>query len=157
MVPTESESREENRKVARGTGWAVAASVLREVLTGPEPGRKSVDVGWVRYLGEGLTHVTYGATPRLPDGGERPLVVRLPRPEVEDDQRLRARREEHLLRHLQTLELPFPVPRVVSTVPVEGGLAVVQEERDLPFVTRNIGGSGGRGVPVLDPWGSDEA
>lgn len=124
---TESEFREANRKVRRGPGWAEAASVLREVLTGPEPDRRSVDVGWVRYLGEGLTHVTYGATPRLPDGGERPLVVRLPRLGVEDDQRIRARREEHLLRHLQTLELPFLVPRVVSTVPVEGGLAVVQE------------------------------
>jgi aminoglycoside phosphotransferase (APT) family kinase protein len=119
--------REGNREMPRGPGWAMAASVLREVLTGPGQGRESVDVGWVQYLGEGLTHVTYGATPRLADGQERSLVVRLPRPEVEDDQRIGARREEHLLRHLQTLELPFLVPRVVSTVPVEGGLAVVQE------------------------------
>lgn len=124
---TEAEFQAAIDEVPRGPGRAIAGSVLREVLTGPGPGRERVDVGWVQYLGEGLTHVTYGATPRLPDGRERPLVVRLPRPGVEDCQRIGARREEHLLRHLQALELPFLVPRVVCTVPVEGGLAVVQE------------------------------
>lgn len=124
---TESEFLEANREGPGRPGWATAADILREVLTGPDSEGGRVDVGWVRYLGEGLTHVTYGASPRLPDGREQPLVVRLPLPGIEGDQRMRATREEHLLGHLQTLELPFLVPRVLATVPVHGGLAVVQD------------------------------
>jgi aminoglycoside phosphotransferase (APT) family kinase protein len=124
---TESEFRKAGRQGGTGPGWAVAAEVLRQVLVHLGAADEDAEVGWVRYLGDGLTYVTYGADCPLPDGKERPLVVRLPRPGAEDDQETEARREQHLLQYLQGVDQPFRLPRTLGVRPVEGGLAVVQE------------------------------
>jgi aminoglycoside phosphotransferase (APT) family kinase protein len=124
---TESEFRKAGRQGSTGPGWAVAAEVLRQALVYLGAADEDAEVGWVRYLGDGLTYVTYGADCRLPDGREHPLVVRLPRPGAEGDQETEARREQHLLRHLQGVDRPFRLPRTLGVWPVEGGLAVVQE------------------------------
>ncbi|MGM0670292.1 MAG: hypothetical protein ACQET1_11285, partial [Gemmatimonadota bacterium] len=75
-----------------GKGWALAADVLRRALATQGAGGDRDTVGWVRYLGEGMTYVTYGATCRLPGGREIPLVVRLPRPGGGENQTVRALR-----------------------------------------------------------------
>lgn len=124
---TESEFREGGRRMSAKQGWAVAAGVLRRALVDLGAGDGDDAVGWVSYLGDGLTHVTFGATCLLPGGHERPLVVRLPRAGAEGEQAAEARREVSLLRYLEAVNLPFRPPRVVAAVPVEGSLALVQE------------------------------
>ncbi len=130
-----------------GKGWALAADVLRRALATQGAGGDRDTVGWVRYLGEGMTYVTYGATCRLPGGREIPLVVRLPRPGGGENQTVRALREEKLLRYLASVELPFRIPRGMAALPVEDGLALVQEWVDgIPADLRASRFPGGR------PW-----
>ncbi len=144
---TEPEFREDGRQMNAGEGWARAAAVFRRALV--DLGAEDVKdaVGRVNYLGEGLTYRTYGATCLFPDGQDKQLVVRLPHPGAKREQEEQARRETVLLRHLAAMDLPFRAPRVVATVPVEDGLAAVQEwVRGIPADLRASRFPGGR------PW-----
>lgn len=113
--------------MASGAGWAQARDVLAAVLRDSGVRNTRDAMGRVRFLGEGLSHVVYGATCLLGDGSERSLVVKLPRRDPMGDREDTVRREARLLHHVARLKLPFRVPNVVAEVALEGGLALVQE------------------------------
>lgn len=69
---TEAEFREINEQYAPKAGWVIAKNVLRHTF-----GDKA-EIGWVRFLGEGLYYRAYTAEVGPP---EKLLVVRLPKTE----------------------------------------------------------------------------
>jgi aminoglycoside phosphotransferase (APT) family kinase protein len=143
-----------HREALNGTGlrteWARAKRVLRHVLQSLGERDPEVAIGFVRFLGEGLSYRAYRAECRLPTAqGDRlaDLVVRLPRADCPDDLTTLARREIDLLHHLSKLDLPVRLPRVIGAVPVAGALGLVQEMvHGVPIDLRASRWPGGR------PW-----
>jgi aminoglycoside phosphotransferase (APT) family kinase protein len=107
-------------------GWAQAKRVLAEVLRRVNGRVDEGDIGYVRFLGEGLSHRAFGAGCRLGDR-DVGLVVRLPVGDVDREARDEGlRREVSVLEYLGTLELPIRTPKPVMLIETEHGLACVQ-------------------------------
>lgn len=103
--------------------WLQAKQVLADVLV--DLGTDEPDVGWLDRLDEGLHSVAFSAEVCI-DGEERPVVVRIPKAEVADDQPMRIRRATEVRRRLIDRDLvPFRVPEPLGTAPAEAGLGVV--------------------------------
>ncbi len=146
---TVGEFRRANERWEPGAGWAVAKRVLRQLLRSLGVAGADDAVGFVRFLGEGLSYRAYRAECELPKtgGGLVDLVVRLPRADCPEDLATLAQRELELLNYLSTLNLPIRLPRVVGAIPVAGGLALVQEMvSGIPLDLRASRCPGGR------PW-----
>jgi hypothetical protein len=122
---TVQECRALESRDAGGAGWAIAKRVLETVST--FLGVDEPEIGWVDYLGSGLTHAAYGAECLFPDGSERPLVVRLPLESAERDRHDTIRGEVRVLLYLDEIDLPFRIPRFIAAVPIDDGVAIVQE------------------------------
>lgn len=125
---TREEWRAENLRYRARRGWARAYAVLETTLRKAAPDAE-LDIGRVRKRGEGLSRDSYGAYVELtPDPGELSdlYIVRLPRPDADDDLQARTYREAELLWRLAELELPFRIPQVLSVVPERHGPAMVQ-------------------------------
>ena len=146
---TVGEFRRATERCEPGAGWAVAKQVLERVLRSQGVAAADDAVGFVRFLGEGLSYRAYRAECAMPEthGGRVDLVVRLPRADCPDDLTTLAQREVELLRHLSTLNLPIRVPRLVGAIPVADGRALVQKMvLGIPLDLRPLRHPGGR------PW-----
>jgi aminoglycoside phosphotransferase (APT) family kinase protein len=121
---TVDEFRKYNEHDAPRAGWARAKDVLRRALRSAPEEDVEDDIGWIRFLGEGLSYRAYAAECR---GKE--LVVRLPRHDAGEELKALAWREVRVLQHLRALQPPLParLPHVVAAVPIEEGVALVQE------------------------------
>jgi aminoglycoside phosphotransferase (APT) family kinase protein len=115
--------RERSRNPSRQPNWADARAVLRNVH-GHDP------IDRIRFIGEGLSNVVYGAWIERIPGQEEAVVVKLPSRDAEADRDERMRGEAVLLRHLCSQSLPFTVPRPLGETETHAGLAVVQEWMD---------------------------
>lgn len=139
------------RRRPRRPGWRDARRVLLEALRGGrEPGDAPGEVvGRVRRLGDGLSYRAFVAecAPAGPASGETlTLGARLPQPDAPGDPTEAADREVRLVGRLAELDLPIRIPRIVATVPVPGGTAIVQEMLEgLPLEMR-------AGRSRLAPW-----
>lgn len=124
---------------SRHPDWRLAKDVLHEVLSRTAEDPAGVEVGYAKKLDEGRYYRVFRATctapgARLPgaleDGAERGeeavLVARLPLPDGPEDQPERARREARLLDRLAGLDPGVRLPRMVGTVDVPEGVALVQ-------------------------------
>jgi hypothetical protein len=110
---TLEEWRATSEQWARGAGWARAKSAIRELAERQNPGSR-VEVGWVRFLGEGAFRRAWiAALDIAPDpfgfGGR--VVAAVPREpmEVGDEVRWLAR--------LARRALPFAIPRPLGATP----------------------------------------
>lgn len=111
-------------------GWALAKQVLRRVLKGMMVEDLDDSIGWVRFVGQGLSYRAYSAECRVRSASgdeDKRLVVRLPQTDAPPQLSERGVSEMRLLEHLITLNLPIRLPRPIAAVPVSGGLALVQE------------------------------
>ena len=110
-------------------------------------------VGWMRFLGEGVYHRAFHGHCWLDLDGrvkEVPVVVRWPRRGGGKEQGESARREDALLRHLATLDLPISVPRSLALVSVDTGIATVQTAVfGIEMPSRTSGHVAGRMVPDM--------
>lgn len=128
------------RRRRRGPpGWARAKNVLARMLHSKGVARPADKIGRTRFLGEGVSYLTYVAGCELPDDAgkteELTLVVRLPRYECADHLVEVVAREERILEYLNTLSLPLQLPRPIATVPADPGMASVQSAvAGLPLV-----------------------
>ncbi|GMR23770.1 MAG: hypothetical protein BMS9Abin37_2234 [Acidobacteriota bacterium] len=89
-----------------------------------------MEVGWVKFVGDGLYRKAYAAHVELApdrDAESGRYVVLLPKPDVEPDFTARVRREATILHRFGRMALPFRVPRVVGVMPVEGKPALIEE------------------------------
>ena len=111
-------------------GWARSRQILERIFrTGREEDVR-VEVGWVKFVGDGLYRKAYAAHVELApdrDAESGRYVVLLPKPDVEPDFTARVRREATILHRLGRMALPFRVPRVVGVMPVEGKPALIEE------------------------------
>lgn len=124
---------------SRYPDWRLAKDVLHEALArvAEEPG--GVEIGYAKKLDEGRYYRVFRATCSVPGarlagaleegaetGEDAVLVARLPLPDGPEDQPERARREARLLDRLAGLDTAVRLPRMVGTVDVPTGVALVQ-------------------------------
>jgi hypothetical protein len=137
---SEEDFRRMNAEHASAVGWARARHILEVVLGGREPGT-SVDVGYVKKMGQGLSRDVYAAEVevRAPSGREIvEAAVLLPRRDADPGLGERSQREAHLLSRLANIDLPFRVPRFFGLYPDGSRLGFVREGSrplELPHVS----------------------
>ena len=120
---TLAEYRECAIEAAPHHGWARTLRILRHVFGYWADGTDGLDIGRVRYLGEGIDRKAWFAEVSLypdPHGLSECYVVLLPKPDVGTDFPERARREASLLHRLSRTNIPFQIPRIASVFPEEG-------------------------------------
>jgi aminoglycoside phosphotransferase (APT) family kinase protein len=123
---TEDELRRSFAQEARGAGWARARAVLEDLFRAETGPTVDIDIGYVRYLGGGLSRHAYGAqVDVIPD--RRALsgtfVVLLP---VTAAASRTLAREHHLLVQLHRRALPFRIPAPMALVDYLDEGALVQ-------------------------------
>jgi len=136
----------------RDRGWARARRALERLLRCRVAAAADVEIGRVRFLGDGISSATFIAAVEIfpdVDGLSGAYVIRLPRRDApggraRDD---RLRHEAELLRGLCTRPLPFRVPEVLGLVPDGKHLVMVERAIDgVPMDHRS-----GR-QPGVRPW-----
>jgi aminoglycoside phosphotransferase (APT) family kinase protein len=130
---------------ARGTGWARAKDVLREVI-GRELGTVR-DIGRVVKIGDGLSRDIFAAEVELATGACDSYIVALPRRDAPRDLSERTTRELRLVERLRTFSFPFHLPEMVGALPDGKHLALVR--RFTPGVMLDLR-AGRQGA--LRPW-----
>jgi hypothetical protein len=100
---------------ARGADWARAKWLLHDAF-GRRVGRTAnFEIGWVRFLGDGLCRKAFIAEVSLspdPEDLSDNYVVLLPLPDAESSYDERAWFEARLLTRLASLDLPLRIPRI---------------------------------------------
>ena len=118
--------------MARGevtTGWARAKTILESALRSRAMPAASVEVGWVKHIGDGLSRVVFGAHVDVspdPGGLSGEYVALLPKRDSHREDHARWVRETRVLRQLCGEELPFRVPEPVGVFPDRLGPALVR-------------------------------
>lgn len=124
------EYRQWSMAASRRAGWARSKRILERVFWAGRQEDVRVDVGWVKFVGDGLFRKAYAATVELSpdrDAESGAYVVLLPKQDVEPEFTTRVRREATILHRLRRLPVPFSVPRIVGVMPVEGRPALIEE------------------------------
>lgn len=112
------------RSDIKSQAWRVLVTYLESLGLDPRD-----RIGRLTFVGEGASYRVYHAWCSLPDvetNGETPIVVKTPQKNPPKEVAEEALREQLLLDHLATLELPLRLPRTLATVPARNSLAVVQ-------------------------------
>lgn len=126
---TVDEWRESSRHDRTGARWQDAFDVLARFLA--SRGIRESGVGFVRFLGSGLSWSTFGAECGWGGGETKLLVARMPESGANPGLADRAANERRLLDHLGGLPIPFHVPAIHMLIPLEGrAVACVQELAD---------------------------
>ncbi len=137
-------------KSSAGAGWARAKRVLRAAAEDRAGAGATVDVGYVKKMGSGLSRDVFAAEVEIVTSSRREtadIAVLLPRRGCDPGIDERARRESRLLVDLAPLDLPFRVPGAFGVYPDAGHLAMVRSfERGLELDLR--AGRQGR----VRPW-----
>jgi aminoglycoside phosphotransferase (APT) family kinase protein len=126
---TVDEFRLANERDVAGAGWARAKYVLRDLLALSCGRDTRVEVGFVKWIGAGISRDVFAAEVALAPDPERRsgvYVVLLPRPDADADLDLRTRQELRLLARLRRTALPFRVPEGSGVLPEAGHLAFVR-------------------------------
>lgn len=113
----------------QGAGWARARRLLQDVFAYPPGDKTKVEIGRVRYLGEGIWRRAYTADVSLsPDPGSLsgPYVVLLTKADAEPSFDDRVRFEARLLLRLPSLRLPLRTPRLLGLLPDAGRPAILE-------------------------------
>jgi aminoglycoside phosphotransferase (APT) family kinase protein len=124
------EFRQMNERDEPRAGWALAKHVLRQALLSLDAKSSDESIGWIRFLGDGLDYRVYYAdcmVPSIKQNGEVRLIVRLPKAGSSKKLDTLAQKEIRVLGYLRRVAPPFRIPKMVATIPVTDGLAMVQE------------------------------
>lgn len=125
---TEDEFRAANAKDSPEAGWARAKRIL-EATFRERVSPATVDVGYVKKMGHGLSRDVFAAEVEVVMSGRRDvfeMAVLLPRRHCDSDIDQRTQNEARLLEDLATMALPFRVPRVFGVYPDDRHLALVR-------------------------------
>lgn len=124
---TTDEFRRSNEELYSESGWVCAKRILERTF---QKKGISVEVDWVKKVGEGLSRDIFAAHVELspdPQGDSGPYAVLLPRKEADPQVDQRTKQEWLILERLSKMELPFRVPHIVDIV-VESGRPVLVRE-----------------------------
>ncbi len=126
---TMEELRDMNRREQVSMGWARARSALEQALRRHAPPRATVDVGFVKKMGQGLNRRIYAAQIDVspdPHGLSGAYAALLPIEGADPERGSISARETAVLAELSKLRLPFRVPREVGVVEDSDGHALVR-------------------------------
>ncbi len=111
-------------------GWVRAKAILSRAIQGRTGQRATVEVGWVKRVGRGLSRDLFAAEVSVSPDLENlsgVFVVPLPRWDAIPGLDARAQREAVMLERLGALKLPFRVPRLIGVVSEAGRPVMVRE------------------------------
>ncbi|HEY0555390.1 MAG TPA: aminoglycoside phosphotransferase family protein [Thermoanaerobaculia bacterium] len=114
---------------ARGAEWARARRLLHDLLARRADRTASVDIGRVKFLGDGLCRKAFIANVEVrPDPGDLSdnYVVLLTRRDADRSFDDRVRFEARLLTHLASLDLPLRVPKILGLLSDGGRPAILE-------------------------------
>lgn len=135
---------------AHGPDWARAKWLLRDAFERRVGRTATFEIGWVRFLGDGLCRKAFLAEMSLrpdPESLSDNYVVLLPRPDAERAFDERARSEARLLTRLAALDLPLRIPKILGLLSDHGRPAII--ETAVPGVPLDL--RAGRQLSLL-PW-----
>ena len=144
------EYRRASMDVAPQAGWARSKRILERVFQAGREHVIGVELGRVKFVGDGLYRKAYAAHVELVpdhDSESGPYAVLLPKPDVGPDFTTRVRREATILHRLGRMALPFRVPRIAGVV-LDAGKPVLIEELVEGFPLDLRAGRQGR----VRPW-----
>jgi aminoglycoside phosphotransferase (APT) family kinase protein len=148
--PTLSEMRASMELGEGDAPWARAKTILRSAMVAAAPPPAKIDVGRVTKIGEGLSRDVFAATVEIspdPDGLSGAYAVLLPGRDRDSGLDERTRREIQILQRLAKHDLPFRIPRVLTTRSDAGRILLVRSFlRGVPLDLR-----AGR-QPSVRPW-----
>ncbi len=114
---------------ARGADWARAKRLLRDAFVRRVGRTATFEIGWVKFLGDGLCRKAFIAEVSLhpdPEDLSDNYVVLLPRPDAERAFDERAWSEARLLTRLASLDLPLRVPKILGLLSDGGRPAIIE-------------------------------
>jgi aminoglycoside phosphotransferase (APT) family kinase protein len=114
---------------ARGTEWARARRLLHDLLARLVGRTASVDIGRVKFLGDGLCRKAFIADVEVrpdPEDLSDNYVVLLPRRDADRSFDDRVRFEARLLTHLASLDLPLRIPKILGLLSDGGRPAIIE-------------------------------
>ena len=113
----------------RGADWARAKWLLRDAFVRRVGRTATLEIGWVRFLGDGLCRKAFIAEVSLhpdPENLSDNYVVLLPRPDAERSLDERAWSEARLLTRLASLDLPLRIPKILGLLSDGGRPAIIE-------------------------------
>lgn len=113
----------------RGADWARAKRLLHDLLVHRTGSTAGFEIGWVKFLGDGLCRKAFIAEVILrpdPESLSGNYVVLLPRPDAEWSFDERARSEARLLTLLASIDLPLRIPKVLGLLSDGGRPAIIE-------------------------------
>ena len=114
---------------ARGAEWARARRLLHDLLARRADRTASVDIGRVKFLGDGLCRKAFIADVEVrpdPGGLSGDYAVLLPRRDADRSFNDRVRFEARLLTRLASLNLPLRIPKILGLLSDGGRPAIIE-------------------------------